>query len=95
MITKILNRIPQWAFPYLFFITQFISYTLFVLNGRAFNQSAYVITFVSDLFFGLYGFFVIKAINESKHGWAWVGYMLGGSFGSLFGIWVSKLILGA
>lgn len=90
-----LKKFPDWAQPLIFFVTQFFCYALFVLNGRAYNQGNYFVTVVSDLFFGAYGFFIIKAVGEAKHRWSWVGYMLGGAVGSVAGIWISKLILGA
>lgn len=88
-------KIPHFWQPFVFFITQFFSYALIIVNGRAYNQANYVVTFSSDLVFASYGFFVIKAIGNSSNKLAWVGYTIGGATGSLFGIWISKVLLGA
>jgi len=87
-----MKKIPHNLQPFLFFVTQFFCFALIIINTRAYNRDKYVLTVVTDLFFGAYGWFVIKAIGDCKHRWGWVGYTLGGATGSVFGIWFSNQI---
>lgn len=91
----VFRRLPFWTHPFLFFLTQFVSYSLIIINGRAYNQANYLVTVISDAFFGFYGFYIIKAVGDTKHRWSVVGYVLGGVVGSVAGIWLSKKMLGA
>jgi hypothetical protein len=76
------------------FFLQLINYTLLVVNYRAVAQAHYFWSAVSDFVIASFSFFVIKKIATSDntfHGW--LGYALGGLFGSILGIWLSKIML--
>lgn len=89
-----LRRIKPRYHPFILMITQFLSYTLIIINTRAYNQKNYLITIVSDIFFGLYGFFIIKAVSDTNNKYSWLGYTIGGAIGSAAGIKLSEIILG-
>ena len=75
---------------------QTISYGLLVINYRAVAQAHYFWSALSDFAIATLSYFVIKRIATSDNTLhQWLGYALGGVVGSLFGIWISKVMLGA
>ena len=77
------------------FIIQVISYGLLCINYRSVAQAHYLWASLSDFAIATLGYFVIKRLatsDETLH--QWLGYALGGVVGSLFGIWLSTVILG-
>ena len=75
---------------------QTLSYGLLVINYRAVAQAHYIWSALSDFAIATLGYFVLKHLASSDstlH--QWLGYALGGVVGSLFGIWLSKVMLGA
>jgi hypothetical protein len=79
----------------LFFIIQFVQYFLITVNYRAVAKAYYVWTFASDLAIAANTFFIIKRIGESKGHAAFMGYTLGGAFGSLLAIYITKVLYGS
>jgi hypothetical protein len=61
---------------------------------RAIAQANYGATIVSDLMIAAITFKVIKKIGEAKDNWSYAGYVAGGAFGSVFAIYITKLIWG-
>ena len=75
---------------------QTLSYGLLVINYRAVAQAHYFWSALSDFAIATLSYFVIKRIATSDNTLhQWLGYALGGVVGSLFGIWISKVMLGA
>jgi hypothetical protein len=75
---------------------QTLSYGLLVINYRAVAQAHYIWSALSDFAIATLGYFVIKRIANSDNTLhQWLGYALGGVVGSVFGIWLSKVMLGA
>ncbi len=89
-----MTKIPHRLQPFVFFVTQFFCYSLIILNTCAYTKHNYPITIISDGVFGIYGFYIIKAVGDATNKYSVIGYMLGGMVGSAFGIYISKAILG-
>ena len=80
----------------LMFIIQVVSYGLLCINYRAVAQAHYLWASLSDFAIATLGYFVIKRLAHSDNTLhQWLGYALGGVVGSLFGIWLSTVILGS
>jgi hypothetical protein len=77
------------------FAIQVTSYSLLCINFRAVAQAHYTWSALSDFVFASLSYFIIKRIAHSDNTFhQWLGYALGGVVGSLFGIWLSTVILG-
>jgi hypothetical protein len=80
----------------LMFLIQVISYGLLCINYRAVAQAHYFWASLSDFAIATLGYFVIKRLATSDNTFhQWLGYALGGVVGSLFGIYLSTVILGS
>lgn len=81
-----------------YFLIQFISYALIVANGRAYVQGAYIWTAITDGLIAFQNFIVfrrfVKDSSTEIHGPSLVGYVLGGTCGSLVAIWITKIAYG-
>jgi hypothetical protein len=80
----------------LMFTIQVVSYSLLCINYRAVAQAHYFWSALSDFAIATLGYFVLKHLATSAstvH--QWLGYALGGVVGSLFGIYLSTVILGS
>jgi hypothetical protein len=80
----------------LMFTIQVISYSLLCINYRAVAQAHYFWSALSDFAIATLGYFVLKHLATSAstvH--QWLGYALGGVVGSIFGIWLSTVMLGS
>ena len=78
------------------FLIQIVSYSLLCINFRAVAQAHYFQAAISDFSIATLGYFVIKKLattDNSLH--QWLGYSLGGVVGSILGIYLSKILLGA
>lgn len=78
-------------------VTEFLSFFLIVINTRAYTQGLYVWTFLTDAFFISQSFFVSKWMVEAKEARgfaAYLGFLIGGTAGSLAAIGVTKLLYG-
>ena len=77
------------------FFAQFTTYFLVVVNTRAYTNDDYATTILSDLAFASANFFVIKKIaKDDTTIWSFVAYVMGGTFGSVLSMYVSKHWLG-
>ena len=81
----------------LFFGTQFAIYALIVANVRAYTQVRYAWTAGTDVVFASLNFVVTQAVAKQETGdrVAWIGYVLGGTMGSLAAIWITVRLYGA
>lgn len=81
---------------FLFAGTQCLSYFLFVANGRAYTQGNYTWTAITDALYAAQSFFLIRRLvkEEANNAWAFAGYVIGGTLGSLLSIAVTKHIYG-
>jgi len=83
---------------FFYFSVQFLVYGLVVANGRAYVQGLYAWTAVTDALIAAVNFLVVrKMAKESQddlHGPSFIGYVLGGTMGSLFSIWITKMVYG-
>lgn len=81
-----------------YFVVQFISYGLVVANGRAYVQANYGWTAITDASIAALNFVVLrKMVKDSEddlHGPSLAGYVIGGTLGSLFSIFVTKWLYG-
>ncbi len=78
------------------FAIQLVNYTLLVVNFRAVAHANYFWSAISDFVIASFSFFVIKKIAKSDDSFhLWLGYAMGGLFGSILGIWISLLIHGS
>jgi len=79
----------------LMFIIQVASYGLLCINFRAVAQAHYLWASLSDFTIATLNYFVLKHLATSAsttH--QWLGYALGGVAGSIFGIYLSTVLLG-
>lgn len=83
---------------FFYFCVQFTSYALVVANGRAYVLGDYMWTAVTDASIAALNFVVIrrmvKDFGEELHGPSLAGYVIGGTLGSLFAIWITKIVYG-
>lgn len=78
---------------FLMFFVQVIYYGIICINMRAIAQGHYSLAVFTDFIIATISYFVIKRISsadETLH--HWFGFALGGAVGSIWGIWLSKLI---
>jgi hypothetical protein len=70
-----------------------------VANGRAYMKGLYAWTALTDALIATIGFVVVRRIakesSDSLHGPTLFGYVSGGTLGSLFAIWLTKLLYGS
>jgi hypothetical protein len=80
-----------------FFFSQLVSYFLLAANFRAIAKGYYLYTASTDLLIAFQGIVVTKLMIEDKRSRDWVvvgAYTLGGAFGSLLSIWLTKKLYG-
>lgn len=79
---------------FLFFAAaEFVSFFIIVANSRSIAQGNYLWTGVTDTFFNLQAFVIMKLAIEDPNGRTWaagLGATVGGTIGSLVSIWVTK-----
>ena len=78
----------------LFFAVQFLNYGLLCWNYRAIAQARYGNIFASDLCCAAITFSLIKKVAKTESKAAWIGYVLGGAFGSIASVWITKHLYG-
>jgi len=80
---------------FFYFVIQFIIYGLLVANGRAYVQGLYMWTAITDASIAAMNFLVTRRLakesQDDLHGPSFAGYVLGGTIGSLFSIWITKM----
>jgi hypothetical protein len=72
-----------------------LSYFLLTWDYRVVAQGNYFWAVCTSITLGMLAFSVIKRISEAKGRVEEIGYVIGGTLGTVFGIFTSKLILGA
>ena len=85
-----------------FFLTEFVSSFVIVANTRAFTEGSYLWTAITDTFFAsqcwivglIFARFSMDKGAEGKGVWAGAGYVIGATGGSLFSIFITKLLYG-
>lgn len=73
-----------------FFGLQFVVYGVFCWNARAIATGRLGHLFVSDLIYAYMAFTIVKMIADSKTWGEKLGYTLGGAFGSVLSVWLTK-----
>ena len=86
-----MKRLREFAF---FFAVQFLNYALLCWNYRAVAQARYGNVFASDLCCAAISFTLIKRVARTESGAAMAGYILGGAFGSVVSVYVTRGIFG-
>lgn len=77
------------------FFIQVISYGLLCINFRAIAKADYAQAIITDFLIATLNFFIIRKIAKSEETvHQWFGYALGGAVGSVWGLWLSKILLG-
>jgi hypothetical protein len=83
---------------FFYFCAQFTSYALVVANGRAFVIGYYGWTAITDASIAALNFIVLRKMmkdsGDELHGPSLAGYVIGGTLGSLFSIWITKIVYG-
>jgi hypothetical protein len=88
----------NWGRFSYYFCMQFVSYALLVANGRAYVQGSYGWTALTDSLIATQNFLVIRRMakesDDELHGLSMLGYILGGTLGSVTSIFVTKILYG-
>lgn len=66
------------------------SYCLITINLRVNAQGRYIPTFFSAIALGVFGFFLFRKMIEARTWREAVGFGIGGGFGDVTGIWLTK-----
>ena len=74
------------------FLVQLVQYCIFCISCIVMNRGQYAATFVTDMFYGLNAFFIVKKIASSDNvlGIEAAAYTVGGATGSVLAIWITK-----
>jgi hypothetical protein len=73
---------------------QLFIYFLFSVNARALAQGRIGWTFFSDLVFATVSYSLTRLVVKNESGWGQCGYIMGGAWGSVFAILVTKRLFG-
>ena len=73
---------------------QLLTYFLFSVNARALAQGRMAWTFISDLVYACVGYYVIKNVAKNENRWGQFGFVLGGAWGSVLAIALTKRLFG-
>jgi hypothetical protein len=78
------------------FLAQMTSFAVISINYRAVAQASYIWSVATDIVIASLSYFVVRKIAKSKESTCqWAGFALGSAVGTVIGIWLSKIILGA
>jgi hypothetical protein len=78
------------------FVAQMLSFAVISINYRAVAQASYLWSVLTDIVIASLSYFVVKKIAKSKDSVCqWAGFAIGSAIGTIIGIWLSKIILGA
>lgn len=96
---KGLYRTPKTPLgQFLFFgLAEFLSFFIIVMNTRAVAQGSYLWTAITDSVFTLQGFALGKMMMDDANARTWyvgMGVVVGGTSGSLFSIFITKMLYG-
>lgn len=78
-------------------VTEFFSFFIIVVNTRAFTKGLYGWTMLTDGLFITQTFLVSKWMVEKPEArglGAYLGFLTGGTIGSVFAIYITKLLYG-
>lgn len=86
---------PGWLTPEMIEGTKiaaliFVSYTIIAINTCAIAKARYIPTLISSTAFMCVNFFLIKHVADAKTTSEFIGYLIGGVGGDVFGIYISK-----
>lgn len=93
MRVKVPNRQDLWMFLR-FAACQLFIYFLFSVNTRALAQGRVAWTFFSDLVYATVSYSLLRGVVKNESGWGQFGYIMGGAWGSVFAILVTKRLFG-
>jgi len=73
---------------------QLFIYFLYSVNARALAQGRTQWTFWSDLVYATVSYYIIRFVAENKNRWGQAGYVLGGAWGSVLAIHLTRWLFG-
>lgn len=73
---------------------QLCLYFLYSFNTRCLAQGRIWWTFFSDLVYAFASYHIVRWVVQNKSQWGQVSYILGGAWGSVFAILITKKLLG-
>lgn len=98
---KILDRIKSWLptrgdlkSAAIMAAVQLLVYFLFSVNARALAQGRKGWTFGSDLVYAAVSYYVIRKVAKNESSWGQLGFVVGGAFGSVLAIYLTRWIFG-
>lgn len=81
---------------FILFGAQMLSFAVISINYRAVAQASYIWSVATDIIIASLSYFVVRRIAKSKDSVCqWAGFALGSAIGTIIGIYLSKIILGA
>jgi hypothetical protein len=81
---------------FILFFAQMLSFAVISINYRAIAQASYLWSVLTDLIVASLSYFVVRRIAKSENSiYQWAGFAIGSAIGTVIGIWMSKIILGA
>jgi hypothetical protein len=85
----------KWISFLQFFFIQLVQYCICCISYIALSRYNYTFTAITDTIYGINSFFLIKKIvkSDAAVGLDTLGYVMGGTVGSLLAIWVSKHLM--
>ena len=93
-MTEIKRKDIQDAF--ILFVAQMLSFAVISINYRAVAQASYIWSVLTDIVIASLSYFVVRRIAKSENSVCqWAGFAIGSAIGTIIGIWLSKIILGA
>ena len=93
-MTEIKRKDIQDAF--ILFAAQMLSFAVISINYRAVAQASYIWSVLTDIVIASLSYFVVRRIAKSENSVCqWAGFAIGSAIGTIIGIWLSKIILGA
>ena len=96
MKIKITENIRNVRDGIILFFVQIFAYGFVAINYRAIAQANYPYTILTDVIIALIQFLVIRKISKAKSATIQlIGFIAGSVVGSVLGIYISKIILGA
>jgi hypothetical protein len=74
--------------------SQLLTYFLFSVNARALAQGRMVWTFFTDLIYASISYFVIRRVSQNQSAFGQIGFVMGGAWGSVLAIALTKKLFG-
>lgn len=73
---------------------QLLSYFVFSVNARALAQGRIWWTFFTDLVYALISYTIIRKVSRNESPMGQLGYVMGGAWGSVLAILLTKKLFG-